>query len=145
MEEFVSSLEPGEVVAERYEVRSLIARFGVNDVHEAHDRHLDRLVDLFSVRVPKSAAPNIELSLRRDLALSQRVSHPNVWRFYSYEPDLDGGVIEVRNLSTFPTNGIHWSACSDDRYVRADGLLEFTSAGIRALPRATPESRPTSR
>jgi len=98
MEEFVPSRQPGEVVAERYEVRSLIARFGVNDVHEAHDRHLDRLVDLFSVRVPQSAAPDIELSLRRDLALSQRMSHPNVWKFYSYEPDRHGGVIVAEHL-----------------------------------------------
>jgi len=98
MEYFPPSLQPGEVVAERYEVRRLIARFGVNDVHEAHDRHLERLVDLFSVRVPEAIAPNIEMSLRRDLALSKRVRHPNVWQLFSYEADPHGGVIVAEHL-----------------------------------------------
>lgn len=98
MTEFVPSLQPGDVIAERYVVRRKIAQFGVNDLCEAHDRLLDRVIDVFSVRVEESRTELIEESLRRDLALSQRVLHPNVWQLYAYESDLHGGVLVAEHL-----------------------------------------------
>jgi len=82
-------------------VGRLRARFGVNEVHEAHDRLVDRVVDLFSAPVEPARACFIETSLRRDVALSQRVRHPNVWQLHSYEPTRHGGVIVAEHLEGY--------------------------------------------
>lgn len=140
MIESVPSLEPGEVVANRFVVRRLLARFGVNEVHEAHDRLVDRVVDLFSAPVEQSRACFIETSLRRDVALSLRVRHPNVWQLYSYEPTRHGGVIVAEHLEGYSLHKVirdrHQETGFTGETFRAiarqlsEGLMAIHAAGI---------------
>jgi serine/threonine-protein kinase len=81
----LTSLAPGAVVAERYEIRSYLGRGGMGSVYRAFDRVLDEEVALKVQRAQSARGPEAERRFRREVKLARQVSHPNVCRLH------DGG------------------------------------------------------
>jgi serine/threonine-protein kinase len=81
----LTSLAPGGVVAERYEIRAYLGRGGMGSVYRAFDRVLDEVVALKVQRAQSARGPEAERRFRSEVKLARQVSHPNVCRLH------DGG------------------------------------------------------
>ena len=81
----LTSLAPGAVVADRYEIRAYLGRGGMGSVYRAFDRVLDEEVALKVQRAHSARGPEAERRLRSEVKLARQVSHPSVCRLH------DGG------------------------------------------------------
>jgi serine/threonine-protein kinase len=81
----LTSLAPGTVLADRYEVRAFLGRGGMGSVYRAFDRVLDEEVALKVQRAQSARGPEAERRFRSEVKLARQVSHPNVCRLH------DGG------------------------------------------------------
>jgi serine/threonine-protein kinase len=81
----LTSLAPGAVVAERYEIRAYLGRGGMGSVYRAFDRVLDEEVALKVQRGQSAGGLEAERRFRSEVKLARQVSHPNVCRLH------DGG------------------------------------------------------
>ena len=81
----LTSLAPGAVVADRYEIRAYLGRGGMGSVYRAFDRVLDEEVALKVQRAQSARGPEAERQFRSEVKLARQVSHPNVCRLH------DGG------------------------------------------------------
>ena len=81
----LTTLAPGTVLADRYEVRAYLGRGGMGSVYRAFDRVLDEEVALKVQRAQSARGPEAERRFRSEVKLARQVSHPNVCRLH------DGG------------------------------------------------------
>ncbi len=81
-------MKPGDVLADRFEIRQEIGRGGLAHVYAAHDRTLDQDVAL-KVLMPHLAEQRvIRERFRREVALSRSLVHPSIVRVYDlFETD----------------------------------------------------------
>ncbi len=82
-----SELEPGTVLAARYEVLSVLGTGGMGSVYKAQDRELDRLVALKVIRPELARNAAIVDRFKQELRLSHKVTHRNVVRMYDLAED----------------------------------------------------------
>src|SRR5688572_13749875 len=83
------SFEPGQPFGERYTIVEEIGAGGMGQVYKAIDRKLGKTVALKLIR-PDTAAQQESLErFRRELALAQEVTHPNVCRVHDLG-EVDG-------------------------------------------------------
>ncbi|MGB9031221.1 MAG: tetratricopeptide repeat protein [Acidobacteriaceae bacterium] len=82
-----SELEPGTVLAARYEILSVLGTGGMGSVYKAQDRELDRLVALKVIRPELARNPAIVDRFKQELRLSHQVTHRNVVRMYDLAED----------------------------------------------------------
>jgi serine/threonine-protein kinase len=78
------AVEPGAIIANRYEILEYVGKGAMGVVYKAHDRALDETVAIKTLRQPSVDDPS---SLQRCLAeikLARRVSHKNVCRIHDY-------------------------------------------------------------
>ena len=78
-----SSDEPqiGTLFAGRYEIQSVLGRGGMGIVYKAHDRELDDLVAIKTLRGDAlSADPSLLDRFKQEIRLARRITHPNVLR-----------------------------------------------------------------
>lgn len=74
-------LRPGQIVAGRYRIHRLLGKGGMGEVYRADDLVLGRYVALkFPLLDP--SRPGSGLRLQGEVAVAQRVSHPNVCRVH---------------------------------------------------------------
>ncbi len=76
------ALEPGAVIAARYEVVRFIGRGGMGEVYEVFDRQLSELVALKMIRAEFSDDARVIGRFKQELRLARRVVHPNVCRVF---------------------------------------------------------------
>ncbi|HEY7575496.1 MAG TPA: HAMP domain-containing protein, partial [Thermoanaerobaculia bacterium] len=77
------SLEPrvGELFAGRYEIQSVLGKGGMGIVYRAHDRDLDDLVAIKTLRSDAvSADPSLLDRFKQEIKLARRITHPNILR-----------------------------------------------------------------
>jgi serine/threonine protein kinase len=79
-----SELGPGEVIADRYEVRRLLGSGGMGVVYSAHDRELDEQVAIKVLRGDLQERPEVARRFRSEIKIARRVSHRNVCRIFEY-------------------------------------------------------------
>lgn len=72
--------KPGEVIAERYELRRHLGSGGMGMVYQAYDRVLDETVALKLLRPGAVAAPDALARVVEEVRLMRRITHPNVVR-----------------------------------------------------------------
>ncbi len=72
----------GSIVANRYEVRALLARGGMATVYEALDLRLDRVVALKVMHPHLAADPGFVARFEREAKSAARLSHPHVVGVY---------------------------------------------------------------
>jgi tetratricopeptide (TPR) repeat protein/predicted Ser/Thr protein kinase/TolB-like protein len=80
-------LEPGAVLAGRYEIIDVLGKGGMGSVYRAGDRELDRLVALKVIRPELARNTAIIDRFKQELRLSHRVTHTNVIRMYDLGED----------------------------------------------------------
>ena len=80
-------LQPGTVLAGRYEIVSVLGTGGMGSVYKAQDRELDRLVALKVIRPELARNPAIVDRFKQELRLSHKVTHRNVVRMYDLSED----------------------------------------------------------
>lgn len=81
------TLEPGTVLAGRYEIVSVLGTGGMGSVYKAGDRELDRLVALKVIRPELARNPAIVDRFKQEIRLSHKVTHRNVVRMYDLSED----------------------------------------------------------
>ena len=77
-----SSLEPGRVVGNRYEILQLLGEGGMGAVYKARDRELDRLVALKVIRPELAQNADALHRFKQELILARQVTHRNVIRIF---------------------------------------------------------------
>jgi serine/threonine-protein kinase len=81
----VSRDEPqlGTLFADRYEIQSVLGKGGTGIVCKAHDRELDDLVAIKTLRNEALSADSSLLDrLKQEIRLARRITHPNVLRIH---------------------------------------------------------------
>ena len=75
-------LDTGAVLAGRYQILQTLGEGGMGAVYKARDLELDRMVALKVIRPELAKNPAIIDRFKKELLLSQRVTHRNVIRIY---------------------------------------------------------------
>ena len=81
------TLEPGTVLAHRYEIESVLGEGGMGSVYKAFDQELERMVALKVIRPELARNPAIVDRFKQELRLSQNVTHKNVIRMHDLGED----------------------------------------------------------
>jgi serine/threonine-protein kinase len=76
----ILSFSPGDVVANRYKIKSMLGHGGMGDVYEATDVELRTDIALKTVRGTSNVARTERF--RREIFLARKVTHPNVCRVF---------------------------------------------------------------
>lgn len=75
-------LEPGSLIAERYEVVRFIGRGGMGEVYDVLDRLLSERIALKRIRAEFCDDPSVVGRFKQELRLARKVVHPNVCRVF---------------------------------------------------------------
>jgi hypothetical protein len=75
-------LPPGEIVAGRYRIASLLGRGGMGEVYRADDLTLGQVVALKFLSGGRGADPVWLARFRDEVRIARKVTHPNVCRVY---------------------------------------------------------------
>ena len=81
----LSSLEPGTILAKRYEIRRVLGSGGMGMVFQAHDRDLDEPVALKVLRPETlSLDPSILERFKTEIRVARRIAHRNIVRTFDF-------------------------------------------------------------
>ena len=80
-------LQPGTILANRYEILSVLGTGGMGSVYKAKDLELERLVALKVIRPELARNSAIVDRFKQELRLSHKVTHRNVVRLYDLSED----------------------------------------------------------
>lgn len=80
-------LQPGTILASRYEILTVLGTGGMGSVYKAQDRELDRLVALKVIRPELARNAAIVDRFKQEIRLSHKVTHRNVVRMYDLSED----------------------------------------------------------
>ncbi len=75
-------LDPGFLLAERFEIIQLLGQGGMGAVYKARDTELERLVALKLIRPELASHPEILRRFKQELILAREVTHRNVIRIF---------------------------------------------------------------
>ena len=75
-------LEPGTLLAGRYQIERFLGSGGMGEVYAADDRELGEQVALKIIRPEGTLGAGMMERLRREVQLARRVTHPNVCRVF---------------------------------------------------------------
>jgi serine/threonine protein kinase/tetratricopeptide (TPR) repeat protein len=75
-------LEPGTVLADRFEILQLLGQGGMGAVYKGRDLELDRLIALKLIRPDLASHPEILRRFKQELILAREVTHRNVIRIF---------------------------------------------------------------
>src|SRR5437867_66944 len=78
----LGTFRPDDVLAHRFKVVRFLAQGGMGEVYEAEDLELGGRVALKTVRPEIATEPRIIQRFKREIALSRKVTHPNVCRIF---------------------------------------------------------------
>lgn len=78
----VRAFEPGDVLAGRYRIVSLVGRGGMGEVYRADDMQLEQTVALKFLPAPVSKNPFWLARLFQEVRIARQVTHPNVCRVF---------------------------------------------------------------
>jgi serine/threonine protein kinase/tetratricopeptide (TPR) repeat protein len=75
-------LEPGTILADRFEILQLLGQGGMGAVYKGKDMELERLVALKLIRPDLASHPEILRRFKQELILAREVTHRNVIRIF---------------------------------------------------------------
>ena len=70
--------QPGDLIADRYELEELVGTGGMSSVFRAHDRQLERRVAIKILHEHYAEDPEYLERFRREARAVARLSHPNI-------------------------------------------------------------------
>ncbi len=85
-----SSLHPGEILCERFEILRVIGEGGMGRVYEARDLELGVRLALKTIRPDISSDPRTIELFKHEIQLARQVTHPNVCRIFDLERHKSG-------------------------------------------------------
>jgi eukaryotic-like serine/threonine-protein kinase len=85
----LSAIEPGALMAQRFEILAVLGAGGMGVVYKARDRELDDLVALKMLRRDLWGDRGHLDRLKSELKLARKITHPNVLRTYDFG-EIDG-------------------------------------------------------
>ena len=77
-----STLQPGTVLGQRYEILQILGEGGMGAVYKARDVELNRMVALKVIRPELAGSQAIIDRFKQELLLATQVTHKNVIRIY---------------------------------------------------------------
>jgi eukaryotic-like serine/threonine-protein kinase len=77
-----TALQPGAVLAERYQIVKLLGEGGMGAVYRAHDRELDRVVALKVIRPELARNAQVLQRFKQELILARQITHRNIIRIF---------------------------------------------------------------
>jgi len=83
----VNQLQPGSLLAARYEILDRLGVGGMGAVYKAKDREVDRLVALKVIRTELAGDSDILSRFKQELILARKVTHKNVIRIFDLGRD----------------------------------------------------------
>lgn len=86
-----SELHPGEVLADRFELRRLAGEGGMGQVWVAFDRQLREEVAIKTIRHSVGSDSAAADRFKRELQLARRIAHPNVCKVFDLFEDSGSG------------------------------------------------------
>lgn len=93
------AFQPGQLVAERYRIQRFLQAGGMGEVYAAEDLLLRQEVALKTVLPELAGQGRILERFKREIALSRRVTHPNVCRVYDVGRHLEVIFLSMELLS----------------------------------------------
>src|SRR5207245_6070438 len=75
-----STLQPGTLLGQRYEILQILGEGGMGAVYKARDLELNRMVALKVIRPELAGHPDILRRFKQELILARQVTHKNVIR-----------------------------------------------------------------
>src|SRR6266536_917140 len=124
-------LGPGSVVADRYEVLSLLGEGGMGMVFKARDRQLDEVVALKVLRTDAAITPEMSRRFRAEIKLARKVTHKNVCGIHEYGQQGDLQYISmayVDGVDLKPILGEQGALSPDGAYAVAIAVAEGLQA-----------------
>src|SRR6185369_6799507 len=85
--EEISKLEPGTVLAGRYQIVDTLGVGGMGAVYKAFDRQLTRIVALKTILPELAATPGALKRFKQEVLLAQSIVHKNVVRIFDMGED----------------------------------------------------------
>ncbi len=76
------TLQPGSILAGRYEIIQMLGKGGMGAVFKARDLELDRLVALKVIRPELAEDPEVLMRFKQELILARKITHKNVIRIF---------------------------------------------------------------
>jgi len=73
---------PGALIAERYEILSIIGKGGMGEVYKVRDLDLEETVALKMLRIRSGISETERARFLREIKVARKISHPNVIRVY---------------------------------------------------------------
>jgi tetratricopeptide (TPR) repeat protein len=78
----VSSLAPGSMLGNRYQIMKILGEGGMGAVYQARDTELERTVALKVIRPELAGQPEILQRFKQELILARKITHRNVIRIF---------------------------------------------------------------
>src|SRR5881296_9663 len=78
----LGTFRPDDVLAQRFKIVRFVAQGGMGEVYEAEDLELGGRVALKTILPEIATEPRIIRRFKREIALSRKVTHPNVCRIF---------------------------------------------------------------
>ena len=129
-------LDPGSIVAERYEILEQIGKGGMGRVFKAYDRTLGDVVALKVLRAELTQSQEMVSRFRNEIRLARKISHSNVASMYEY-----GVYGELHYISMELLGGVDLRKMLRDRgkgldRAEAFGAVISVAAGLQAIHEA---------
>src|SRR6266568_504110 len=78
----LGTFRPDDVLSRRFRIVTFLAQGGMGEVYEAEDLELGGRVALKTIRPEIATEPRIIQRFKREIALSRKITHPNVCRIF---------------------------------------------------------------
>src|SRR5688572_2869561 len=83
----LSAIQQGTVIAGRYEVHKLLGRGGMGMIYKAHDRVVDEVVALKTLRPHIALEADMVRRFRAEIKMARKIRHRNVCAIHDYGED----------------------------------------------------------
>jgi serine/threonine protein kinase len=134
----LTALTQGLVIANRYQIESVLGKGGMGMVYRAHDRMLDETVAIKVLRAEFANTAEMLQRFKKEIKLARKVSHRNVCRIHEFGED--GGVryismeyvagTDIKQLAQTKGGFLDPAEAFDVAIQAADGLQAIHDVGI---------------
>jgi hypothetical protein len=119
-----TAFRPGDLVAGRYEIRRFVARGGMGEVYEAHDRLVGARVALKTVLLASADDPRAVELMRREVRIARAITHPGICRVFDLgEHEFPATGVPASRLLFLTMEFLDGTTLGDQ--IRSTGALPF--------------------
>jgi serine/threonine protein kinase/tetratricopeptide (TPR) repeat protein len=124
----ILTLQPGDVLAGRYELVRLLGQGGMGRVYEAEDKELGEIIAIKTVQPYGESVEQAYERLKRELRLMRRLTHINICRVFDIAREQTAG----RDILFFTMELLRGGTIADR--LKAEGKLPLTQVAPLVPP-----------